>query len=83
MDERAVYPVSELRLQPGALLALYTDGLVEDPAVAIDQGVERLRAALARGAVGEGLEEAADRLLREVGSTGRVDDVALLLTAFG
>ncbi|SOB79433.1 PAS domain S-box-containing protein [Streptomyces sp. 1331.2] len=83
VDERAAYPVSELRLRPGALLALYTDGLVEDPAVAIDQGVERLRAALARGAAGEGPEEAADRLLREVGSTGRVDDVALLLTAFG
>ncbi|MFE6054484.1 SpoIIE family protein phosphatase [Kitasatospora sp. NPDC056446] len=83
VDERAEYPVSELRLRPGAVLALYTDGLVEDPAVSIDQGVDRLRAALARGPAGEGLEEAADRLLREVGSTRRVDDVALLLTAFG
>ncbi|MEU9041571.1 MULTISPECIES: SpoIIE family protein phosphatase [unclassified Kitasatospora] len=83
VDERAEYPVSELRLRPGAVLALYTDGLVEDPAVAIDQGVDRLRAALARAPAGEGLEEAAERLLREVGSTRRVDDVALLLTAFG
>ncbi|WP_078891711.1 SpoIIE family protein phosphatase [Streptomyces sp. NRRL S-350] len=83
VDERAAYPVSELRLRPGALLALYTDGLVEDPAVAIDQGVDRLRAAMARGAAGEDLDEAAERLLHEVGSTHRVDDVALLLTAFG
>ncbi|MFF4380901.1 SpoIIE family protein phosphatase [Kitasatospora sp. NPDC001547] len=83
VDERADYPVSDLRLGHGAVLALYTDGLVEDPAVAIDQGVERLRAALARAPAGEGLEQAAERLLREVGSTRRVDDVALLLTAFG
>ncbi|MFI9325638.1 SpoIIE family protein phosphatase [Kitasatospora aureofaciens] len=81
VDDRAAYPVSKLRLRPGSLLVLYTDGLVEDPALAIDQGVDRLRAALARGRAGEELEELAERLLREVGSTGRVDDVALLLTA--
>ncbi|MBO1419809.1 SpoIIE family protein phosphatase, partial [Streptomyces sp. FH025] len=83
VDEGAEYPVSGLRLRPGAVLALYTDGLVEDPALAIDQGVDRLRAALAHGRPGEGLEALAERLLREVGSTRRVDDVALLLTAFG
>ncbi|MEV7773697.1 SpoIIE family protein phosphatase [Kitasatospora sp. NPDC086791] len=83
VDELAEYPVSELRLRPGSVLALYTDGLVEDPAVAIDQGVDRLRAAMARAEPGEGLEEEAERLLREVGSARRVDDVALLLTAFG
>ncbi|MFJ9844409.1 SpoIIE family protein phosphatase [Kitasatospora sp. NPDC101155] len=83
VDEEAAYPVSELRLRPGSLLVLYTDGLVEDPALAIDQGVERLRSALDHGRAGEEMEELAERLLREVGSTGRVDDVALLLTAFG
>ncbi|MGW2371926.1 SpoIIE family protein phosphatase [Kitasatospora sp. NPDC001683] len=82
VDDRAAYPVSELRLRPGSLLVLYTDGLVEDPALAIDQGVDRLRAALAQGRPGEELEELAERLVREVGSTGRVDDVALLLTGF-
>ncbi|MEU8926449.1 SpoIIE family protein phosphatase [Kitasatospora sp. NPDC048545] len=83
VDELAAYPVSELRLSPGSVLALYTDGLVEDPAAAIDEGVDRLRAAMARAEPGEELEEAAERLLREVGSARRVDDVALLLTAFG
>lgn len=83
VDEEAAYPVSELRLRPGSVLALYTDGLVEDPALAIDEGVDRLRAELDRGRVGEELEGLAERLLREVGSTGRVDDVALLLTAYG
>ncbi|MFF0414829.1 SpoIIE family protein phosphatase [Kitasatospora sp. NPDC004745] len=86
VDDRAEYPVSEVLLEPGAVLALYTDGLVEDPAVSIDQGVDRLAAALGRGRrpVGpEDLEGLAERLLREVGSSHRVDDVALLLTALG
>ncbi|MFJ2187134.1 SpoIIE family protein phosphatase [Kitasatospora sp. NPDC087861] len=85
VDDEAEYPVSELCLAPGSVLALYTDGLVEDPAVAIDQGVDRLRAALARGGADgpEDLEGLAERVLREVGPSHRVDDVALLLTAFG
>ncbi|MFF1909572.1 SpoIIE family protein phosphatase [Kitasatospora sp. NPDC058218] len=88
VDHRAEYPVSEFRMAPGSLLALYTDGLVEDPAVEIDHGVDRLRVALT-GAAGEpggeedGLERLAERLLHEVGSTHRVDDVALMLTAYG
>ncbi|MEV7025485.1 SpoIIE family protein phosphatase [Kitasatospora sp. NPDC093558] len=81
VDDGADYPVSELRLAPGSVVALYTDGLVEDPAVPIDQGVERLRAVLGH-LEGEGLEALADRVLREVGSTHRVDDVALLFTEF-
>ncbi|MET9399963.1 SpoIIE family protein phosphatase [Kitasatospora sp. NPDC002965] len=90
VDHRAEYPVSELRLAPGSLLVLYTDGLVEDPAAAIDEGVERLRAAVAghgaaAGSADDGVEvldRLAERLLHEVGSTHRVDDVALLLTAY-
>ncbi|WP_405364787.1 SpoIIE family protein phosphatase [Kitasatospora sp. NBC_00039] len=88
VDHRSEYPVTELRLARGSLLALYTDGLVEDPAVGIDEGVDRLRVALAHasGAADpeeEGLDRLAERLLHEVGSTHRVDDVALLLTAYG
>ncbi|MGH8918175.1 MAG: PP2C family protein-serine/threonine phosphatase, partial [Actinomycetes bacterium] len=47
IDPRAAYPVAELTLEVGAVLALYTDGLVEEPGTDIDVGVERLRAALA------------------------------------
>ncbi|MEU6237820.1 SpoIIE family protein phosphatase [Kitasatospora sp. NPDC047058] len=88
VDHRAEYPVSELRLERGSLLALYTDGLVEDPAVAIDEGVDRLSAALARAPevadpAADGLDRMAEWLVHEVGSTHRVDDVALLLTAYG
>ncbi|WP_344340531.1 SpoIIE family protein phosphatase [Kitasatospora putterlickiae] len=87
VHEAAAYPVNPLTLEPGSLLALYTDGLVEDSSEAIDEGVERLCAALTwpgagRPAVAEGPEELADRVLHELGSTHRVDDIALLLTAY-
>ncbi|WP_406194547.1 SpoIIE family protein phosphatase [Kitasatospora sp. NBC_01560] len=88
VEPRADYPVTELRLDRGSVLALYTDGLVEDPAVAIDEGVDRLRAALAHAAgvtdpAEDAMDQLAERLLHDVGSTHRVDDVALLLTAYG
>ncbi|WP_369373917.1 SpoIIE family protein phosphatase [Streptomyces sp. cg36] len=86
VDPSARYPVTELRLEPGAVLALYTDGLVERPGTDIDEGVERLRTALA-GAAGAGrgagpsLGATADRLIEEARrATDRPDDIALLLT---
>ncbi|MEU3772476.1 SpoIIE family protein phosphatase [Streptomyces sp. NPDC032472] len=81
VDAEAVYPVTRLQLAPGAVLALYTDGLVEVPGLDIDLGVERLRAALA-AARPSPLAETADRLVREVGgSADRPDDMALLLAS--
>ncbi|MFI6156283.1 SpoIIE family protein phosphatase [Kitasatospora sp. NPDC051170] len=79
VDEGAAYPVRELRLPGAALLALYTDGLVEEPGAAIDEGVERMRAAVEAGG-DAGPEALAERLLREVRPADGVDDVALLLT---
>ncbi|WP_234363607.1 SpoIIE family protein phosphatase [Streptomyces sp. TN58] len=78
VDPEAAYPVTELRLAPGAVLALYTDGLVELPGVDIDEGVERLRAALASGPPVP-LAEAADRLIGD--AADRPDDIALLLAS--
>lgn len=52
VDPRAHYPVTELRLEPGAILALYTDGLVERPGHDIDDGIEALRRALAGAGAG-------------------------------
>ncbi|MFI2214855.1 SpoIIE family protein phosphatase [Streptomyces sp. NPDC020141] len=81
VDPTATYPVTELRLESGAVLALYTDGLVERPGADIDLGVERLRAALAECGSGP-LAETADRLIGEARqATDRPDDIALLLAS--
>jgi serine phosphatase RsbU (regulator of sigma subunit) len=76
------YPESQLRLVPGSVLALYTDGLVETRGTDISSGVDRLRASLAR-LDRDGLEDLADGLLRDAcRSRDRTDDIALLLTEY-
>jgi serine phosphatase RsbU (regulator of sigma subunit) len=83
VDPQAHYPVTELRIEPGAVLALYTDGLVERPGVDIDDGITALRVALARvgaPAARRPLAGIADRLTATARhSTDRPDDIALLL----
>ncbi|MER6126965.1 SpoIIE family protein phosphatase [Streptomyces sp. NPDC001795] len=86
VDPEAGYPITHLRLEPGAVLALYTDGLVERPGADIDEGVEALRTALSRADEGSdrrngpSLEEIADRLMERARHTAdRPDDIALLL----
>ncbi|WP_037677955.1 SpoIIE family protein phosphatase [Streptomyces griseus] len=82
VERTAAYPESELRLAPGSVLALYTDGLVERRHSDIGSGLDRLRDALTR--MGDShLEDLADSLLREARrSTDRADDIALLLTEY-
>ncbi|MDN3296039.1 SpoIIE family protein phosphatase [Streptomyces ficellus] len=81
VDPEATYPVTELRLAPGDVLALFTDGLVEQPGTDIDLGIERLRGTLA-GVRGGSLADTADLLIREArAATDRPDDIALLLAA--
>ncbi|MEV7322372.1 SpoIIE family protein phosphatase [Streptomyces sp. NPDC093970] len=86
VDPRARYPVTDLELEPDAILALYTDGLVERPGADIDDGITALRLALsAAGAAPDGhgrgsLAGVADRLTAAARhATDRPDDVALLL----
>ncbi|AOR30210.1 diguanylate cyclase [Streptomyces fodineus] len=88
VDPQARYPVAELLLEPDAILALYTDGLVERPGADIDDGIEALRLALARAGAaagrrgGRSLAGVADRLTATARhATDRPDDVALLLAA--
>ncbi|MET7982501.1 MULTISPECIES: SpoIIE family protein phosphatase [unclassified Streptomyces] len=88
VDPHADYPVTDLVLEPDAVLALYTDGLVERPGTDIDDGVEALRATLAEvgpprhlTAGGPSLSRAADLLTAEARQANeRPDDIALLLT---
>ncbi|RPF31471.1 PAS domain-containing protein [Streptomyces sp. TLI_185] len=83
IDATARFPESELRLAPGSVLALYTDGLIERRDSDIGSDVERLRGALARLG-GGGLDDLADGLLRDAchASPDRADDIALLLTEY-
>ncbi|MEV0638293.1 SpoIIE family protein phosphatase [Streptomyces sp. NPDC050619] len=86
VDPRARYPVTELRMHPGDILALYTDGLVERPGGDIDDGITALRVALSRAGApaarpgGRSLAGVADRLTATARHTvDRPDDIALLL----
>jgi PAS domain S-box-containing protein len=88
LDERPAPPMGVLatprykqhtaRLQPGATLVLYTDGLVEEPTEVLDVGLERLRDA-ARGA-GSDVDATCELLLQTASrDAARSDDVTLLV----
>ncbi|MFF6947635.1 SpoIIE family protein phosphatase [Streptomyces iakyrus] len=66
----------EVDLAPGSLLALYTDGLVENRAESIDTGLDTLTRLLRNA--GPSLQRASDTLLGAL-SPEPDDDVALLL----
>ena len=64
-------------LPPGALLLLYTDGLVERRTASIDEGIADLRAALS-DLHDSPVEELCDRLLERLDPHLGEDDVAML-----
>lgn len=65
-----------LRLTPGTVLALFTDGLVARRGGDVDDGLDALCRALAAGP--DDLDELANAVLAEL-ATGSADDVALVL----
>ncbi|WP_225851018.1 SpoIIE family protein phosphatase [Streptomyces sp. HPF1205] len=71
------FEATELELPEGSVLALYTDGLVENRDVDVDTGLDALCAALAAPAAN--LEDACDGVLKALLPTRPADDVALLL----
>ncbi|MEX3104113.1 SpoIIE family protein phosphatase [Streptomyces sp. ST1015] len=71
------YPVSTLELDPGDLLLLCTDGLVEQPGADLDDGMRLLTALVADGP--DDVRALADRLIEVAEDRGGDDDVALLL----
>ncbi|MEU6776080.1 SpoIIE family protein phosphatase [Streptomyces sp. NPDC046759] len=75
---QAEFPMTPLRLLPGTVIALTTDGLVESPDEDIDVGMDRLATELA-GADPAHLGLVADALLT---GAHRDDDVALLLMRY-
>ncbi|MET9256284.1 SpoIIE family protein phosphatase [Streptomyces sp. NPDC003717] len=83
VDASAAYPCTEVALDPGALLVLYTDGLVESPGVDLEESVGELARRVAE-AGDLPLDELADRLVGQDADAGeRPDDVALLLLRTG
>lgn len=72
----AIYGQARIKLKPGAILALFTDGLVETRTRSFDQGVSALRSELGRG--GDPLEARCDALLPALAHE-QEDDVTLIL----
>jgi PAS domain S-box-containing protein len=71
------YPATDVDLAPGSVLALYTDGLVEQPGQDIGTGMSRLARALAAGPA-RSLNQLGDSMLASLAPRPR-DDIALLL----
>ncbi len=79
VDPDADYPTTEIPLPPGAVLVLYTDGLVEVPGADIDDTTDALAQLLAQNQV-HNLDHLAERLLRHAEHSSRHnDDIALLI----
>lgn len=79
IDAAAVYRTTRVELPPGAVLALYTDGLIESPGVDIEDALAALGERLA-AAGDQPLEALADTLVDGRGpAQERPDDVAVLL----
>ncbi|GAA3529129.1 SpoIIE family protein phosphatase/ATP-binding protein [Streptomyces osmaniensis] len=75
------FEATEVRLSEGSGLVLYTDGLVEDQGRDIDEGLERLRDALAATppTQGRGPEETCKAVLETMLPERPRDDVALVV----
>jgi serine phosphatase RsbU (regulator of sigma subunit) len=71
------YPATDIDLPPGSVLALYTDGLIEQPGQDITTGMTRLARTLTASPA-PSLDQLCHSLLAVAGPDPR-DDIALLL----
>ncbi|QFZ72975.1 SpoIIE family protein phosphatase [Streptomyces fagopyri] len=79
IDSTSDYPTTEIQLPPGAVLALYTDGLVEAPGADIDETTAQLAVRLSE-ARHHTMDALADTLVHHAQQPSRQnDDIALLL----
>ncbi|RLL69494.1 SpoIIE family protein phosphatase [Streptomyces sp. Z26] len=77
------YPVTAMEMEPGEMLVMFTDGLVEEPGRDLDDGIgalaERVREMAPPGAAAGDMEALADRLCGRSAQAKGVDDMALVL----
>ncbi|MET7861004.1 SpoIIE family protein phosphatase [Streptomyces sp. NPDC005318] len=79
IDPDADYPTTEIPLEPGTVLALYTDGLIETPGVDLEDAMAGLATQLARTPL-QPMDQLATHLIDHARQTApRTDDIALLL----
>ena len=74
---RGSYPESTVLLDPGAVLLLYTDGLIDRPDLPIDEGIDRLLEAAEANARAE-ISQVCDGILSTMVHGDASDDIALL-----
>ena len=74
------FVANRARLEPGSVLFMYTDGLVERRATGIDPGLARLREALAEAPAEA--EACADAAIEALDPAEAADDVAILAIHF-
>ena len=72
------YPVTTVGAEPGAVLAMFTDGLVESRSESIDVGLEEIRRLLSSG-IGSDLEVLADAVMGIERDLSLPDDTSLML----
>ncbi|WP_235854951.1 SpoIIE family protein phosphatase [Nonomuraea aridisoli] len=78
VDADAEYATTNVRLPPGGVLALYTDGLIEEPGLPLDEAIDRL-ARRFKPSCALSLPELADSLIEPATLDKRSDDIAVLL----
>lgn len=76
---REPFDVYTFSAPPGSLLALYTDGLVEDPALSIDDGIGKLAEVLSTVHPWDTLQQAARHVVSTLAPGRQRDDITLLL----
>ncbi|MEU2916214.1 SpoIIE family protein phosphatase [Streptomyces massasporeus] len=76
---REPFDVYTIGVPPGSMLALYTDGLVEDRELSIDEGIGRLSDVVSTVHPWDALQQAARRIVSTLASAPQRDDVTLLL----
>ena len=72
----ATFRSSSVELEPGRMLLLYTDGLIERPAEGIASGLARLRRVFA--AAPDSAEASLQRVVERLGAEALPDDVAVV-----